>query len=1181
MNELTAPRGFEDYEAATRAQASAADPGQSAWVAANAGSGKTKVLIDRVARLLLGGAQPASILCVTYTKAAANEMLGRLFKRLGSWSVMPEAELRRELEKLDPDTASYDDDDIRRARALFARALETPGGLRIETIHAFCSRILRRFPLEAKVAPGFQEIEDEDARELWDDAVKRAIIDAGRDAPEALSTLSLSGGAFGAKGAMNALRGETAALTAFAQRYQNDAKMARAVRTALHAPEQSEEAFYQHVMGDAFPSEALAPLARELAAIKGKSNETLSAGIIFALSDAPAVDRYAAYMNAIAGSKWDWPAKSHPFTKPAAPIAAGYFARKADEPEGSEITRMKQAQVTLKAITAAERTIALLRTGLPALEHYASLKSDQAALDFDDLIIKTRDLLTRTGIAAWVLYKLDGGLEHVLLDEAQDTSPHQWTLINALTEEFFAGLGTEREQNPRTLFVVGDEKQSIYSFQGADPSKFIDERQQFSERSLAADLPHDLPDMQMSFRSSPEILSFVDAVWNATPIAGPDDGKTPPADADLTRHTAHRASEPGYVEFWPIAIPAGEDGDDPWTPFSNLKALDELTTGSPKAQLASRVAAEIAAMIERGDSVWQRGSDGQSTRRAMHAGDVLILVRKRKGGLFDALIKALKAQGLPVAGADRLVLSDHIGVQDCLNLIRFVLLPGDDLTLAEILRGPFCNLVDDDAHLFPLAHQRPGTLLEKLQASGDPLHKHAKDFTHRLLSMRRQPPFEFLSAVLEQPLSGMRTGWDMVTARLGTPARDPIEALLARALAHDAQGASSLQGFVSELEADESEIKRDLEEAGEAVRVMTVHGAKGLQAPVVILPDTTGSPDPKAGGFLHIGEVPVRAGKKTEDTPEMAAARAREEYKQRAEHRRLLYVALTRAQDRLLICGPWFGARPKDGKPIPGRPAGCWHEMCEAGLRALGIDAPEPGGEPVHHGQMPPPTDASPSSASESAPLPGWLRSQTAEEIDSRRYAAPTSLSPGEAPVLSPFKKGHGARLSRGRLVHALLERLPDIAPADRRAAGEKYLSADANVSPAQRREMLDAAMNVLEDPAFYEVFQPGGRAEAPVIGTSPDLPPGVILNGRVDRLVVTENEVLIFDFKTDRPPPLDPKDVGIGYICQMAAYRAVLQQAYPGKTVRCALLWTDGPRLMELPENLLLEALKSLNSET
>ena len=1178
MSNHPLPRGFEDYEAATKAQADAAHPEKSAWVAANAGSGKTKVLIDRVARLLLGGAEPASILCVTYTKAAANEMLGRLFERLGSWSVMPEDELRGALKKLDPDTENYDAEKIRMARALFAQALETPGGLRIETIHAFCSRILRRFPLEANVAPGFQEMEDEETRELWDDAVKRAIIDAGRDAPEALEILSLAGGASGAKGAMFALRGEAASLTAFAQ--QNGARaedIGDAVRAALRAPVAGSSEFLSTQLA-LIDWEGLRIILPSLLNDAASDDKRSAAAISDALEATTDTAKWNALTRLFFTDKGTL--RSRVYNAGSTKDAAVTALLSTKDPFGSVAQIALDTQTTLKAITAAERTIALLRTGLPALDYYASLKGDQAALDFDDLIIKTRDLLTRTGIAAWVLYKLDGGLEHVLLDEAQDTSPHQWTLINALTEEFFAGIGPEHEQNPRTLFVVGDEKQSIYSFQGADPRKFISERQRFSERSVAADLPHELPEMQMSFRSSPEILKFVDAVWNSTVLSGPSDGDTPPADADLTRHTAHRANEAGYVEFWPVERPAADENDDPWTPFSKLTALDELSSRSPKAQLASRVAKEIAAMIERGDSVWDQGKGKQ---RAMHAGDVLILVRKRKGGLFDALIKALKSEGLPVAGADRLVLSDHIGVQDCLNLIRVALLPSDDLTLAEILRGPFCNLVDDDHHLFPLAYDRPGTLWDQLQQSDDPVFEDAKTFISQLLAHKNKPAFEFLSAVLDQPLSDRKTGWDKITARLGMPARDPIEALLARALAHDAQSATSLQNFVSRLEADDSEIKRDLEKAGGAIRVMTVHGAKGLQAPVVILPDTTGKPDPKAGDFLQLnGSVPVRTGKKGDDTPEMAAARAEEEYRQLAEHRRLLYVALTRAQDRLLICGPWYGAKPKDGKTAIGRPKGCWHEMCEAGLGTLGMDVPEIGGDAASYGDRPPPALKRAQDAVKAAPLPGWLRKQAPAEVDGRRYAAPTSLTGGmEAAVLSPFKRGHSARLNRGRMIHALLERLPDIPPSARRTLGEAFLAADPNITSSQRREMLDAAMSVFENSEFSEVFQPGGRAEAPVIGTSPLLPDGVVLNGRVDRLVVTDDEVLIFDFKTDRPPPQIAEDVETGYVLQMASYRAVLQEAYPDKPIRCGLLWTDAPRLMELPENLLLEALKSLNSET
>lgn len=1181
MSDQPVSKGFEDYTNASNAQAEAANPNQSAWVAANAGSGKTKVLIDRVARLLLGGAEPASILCITYTKAAANEMLARLFQRLGSWSVMPEDKLRDALIALDPETADYDAEDIRKARALFARALETPGGLRIETIHAFCSRILRRFPLEARVAPGFQEIEDEEAGELWDDSVKRAIIDAGRDDPDALGLLSLAGGASGAKAEINTVRGNAASLSAFAALHKgNEPRMFKAIRDALHAPEGGSEDYLGAQMSkvDWAGLKAILPSLLNDAKTADKNSAT---AIEDALGTNSPADKWAALARMFLTKSGGFRKTIYNAGSKKDSAVVELLAVEGDL--GSVTAIFMETQATLKAIQAAERSIAILKIGLPALEHYNDFKGDQAALDFEDLILRTRDLLTRTGVAAWVLYKLDGGLEHVLLDEAQDTSPHQWTLINSLTEEFFSGIGLDDRPNPRTLFVVGDEKQSIYSFQGADPEKFTSERKVFIDRCEAAEVRYKNPNMQMSFRSSPEILSYVDAVWNSAPDISVPHYDNPPTEADAVRHVAHRADQPGFVEFWPLELPDDPAEDDPWTPFSNLKALDQLSSGSPKSRLAEKVASEVARMIADGESVWQRNEAGDSERRAMHAGDVLILVKKRTGGLFDALIKALKAKGLPVAGADRLVLKDHIGVQDCLNLIRFALLPSDDLTLAEILRGPFCNLVDDDAHLFPLAHNRDNSLWDALQGSANPEHAGAKALMQRLIDMRDTPAFEFLSNILETPIDQDETGWDLITKRLGLPARDPIEALLAQALAHDARNAASLQTFIAHLDVNDSDIKRDLEEAGEAVRVMTVHGAKGLQAPVVILPDTTGQVKAQAGSFLDLagGKTPVRTGKANDDTPEMEAARNIAKAKQAKEHRRLLYVALTRAQDRLLICGAWSGLSPQRSSKATGRSDDSWFALCEAGLAELGLDIPEAGGEPVRYGERPA-LRAHTAAAQETVEdLPDWLRTPASQETTARRYTAPTALDPREAPVLSPFKRGHASRLNRGRLIHALLQRLPDIAPEDRQSAGQSFLNADTELTPVQRREYLDETLRVLNHKDFSEVFQPGGRAEAPVIGRSPLLPEGVVINGRVDRLVVTETDVLIIDFKTDRPPPSAAEEVGESYLKQMAAYHAVLKEAYPHKNVRCALLWTDTPKLMELSENLLLASLKGLSSKT
>ena len=1165
-----------DYDAASRAQAIAADPAHPVWVSANAGSGKTKVLIDRVARLLLKGAAPDSILCVTYTKAAANEMLQRLFGRLGGWSVMEEADLRKELTELEGRTGTpYSDDEIRNARALFARALETPGGLRIETIHAFCARVLRRFPLEAGVAPGFTEIDEVEAELLWQNALATGLEASDKDAPEALDHVAFTGGGLGAMAGLDIAKAKAARILAFADMHDNDpARMDAALRAALSPPELSEDDLIAHAMAQ-LPLKPLGHAVTVFEADSAKSSKT-NANILRAVFEAKtAEEKWALYRPMFFTGTGTFRASIATKGPLADAHVAALFQTK-EIPEGSEVLRMKQLDADLKAARLFARTRALMILSAPILNHYRSLKRERAAIDFDDLIAVTLALLSRKTAADWVLYKLDGGLTHVLLDEAQDTSPEQWGLLNALTNEFFAGKGADKPQEPRTLFVVGDEKQSIYSFQGADPQKFLSERQVFEAKSREAFGKAELPEMAMSFRSSPEILGFVDKVSECGDVEGHPYIAGPIAEANLSRHTARRANQPGSVELWPIDVPKPDTQPVPWE-----APKDTQSEASPKNQLAKKVAGEIDALLKRGDMVWTETNDRKWHLRPANPGDILILVNTRTGGLFDALIDALKAKAIPVAGADRLVLADHIGVQDCLNLIRFVLLPTDDLTLGEILRGPFGNLVDDNVHLFPLAYERGETSLwAKLQNSPDPAHQPVKAFLESLIARAHLPAYEFLSFVLTVHDGEGVTGWQRLAARLGAPMRDPVQALLSRAMAHDAKGPASLQGFVSQMDLDRTQIKRDLAAAAGDVRVMTVHGAKGLQAPIVILPDTTGAPKAIKPSLVSINDAPAWIGAKDTDTD--ASALAREDLSKRAlrERRRLLYVALTRAQDRLMIFGAWSGQKPKadsDKPPADGFAKGSWYALCAEAMAGLLGELPMGDDERpsfCRFGAPPQISSSEPAANEAEKALPAWLNMAAPKASAGLKVTAPSALIPGKTPIMPPLGADRMDRLKRGRLIHALLERLPALPASRREAEGAAFLARDATLNEAARAEMLAAAMGVLNDPAFADVFAEGGRAEAPVIGTAPSLPDGVIINGRVDRLVITQDEVFIIDFKTDRPPPKHAEGVGRSYLAQMGAYAAVLAEAYPNRRIRTALVWTDGPKLMELPADLLAEAI-------
>ncbi|MEM1036213.1 MAG: double-strand break repair helicase AddA [Pseudomonadota bacterium] len=1188
MNGAKVIQPTADLLAAIGEQKRAANPQRSAWVEANAGSGKTKVLIDRVARLLLSkpdgrpGAPPDSILCVTYTKAAANEMLSRLFKTLGDWSITDDASLRKSLSQLeDRPEADYSSTDLRRARTLFARALETPGGLRIETIHAFCARVLRRFPLEAGIAPGFREIEDKDANDLWQSVLNDQIEHAADAHPEAIAILSRATGGRGIKSALAALRSQRSPLLDFQRRMERvEASIGETVREALVAPEQSSEAHLERVMGEAFPAERIAALADRVEShpkATGKDAK-LAHAIRFACSSAPAEERWCVWLDVFQTGSGAW-AKSNP-----------YGASHKDDPDipdlfqikdeyGSEVSRIWQAHAELLSIEAAERSEALLVMGLPIVRAYQREKRQRAVLDFDDLIEQTRRLLTTSGAADWVLYKLDGGLTHLLLDEAQDTSPRQWELINALVEEFQAGFGQERLSDPRTQFVVGDPKQSIYSFQGADQAQFETERRRFiaREEALASGTSGaETPSMLMSFRSSPEILGFVDAVREFSPLPDITTDALPPPDADISRHIASRSDQPGRVDLWPLISKSENSTDDSeedniWLP------VDYTPESAAVKRLADQVAKTVRDSIDRGETVWREGQASQAWARSpMMPEDVLILVRKR-GALFNSIIDSLKRYDLPVAGADRLALLDVLGVQDCLNLIRFAVQPGDDLALAEILRGPFCNLVDDDQYLFSLAYKRgEDTLWDRLSNSTDERFAEAKAFCAGVYEARHQGAHAFLSRVLYEPFgkAGLN-GYDRLMQRLGEPVRDPVRALLMRALRYDMAAPTSLRQFLDEVEADDSELKRDLGEPDGAIRVMTVHGAKGLQAPFVILPDTTSATKLSDSSlFVTHDGIPVHSGSKMSDNPVISELRALRDAAAEQESRRLLYVALTRAQDRLLICGAEDGRSKKTGFA-----KSSWYRWCQIAMCELtGSTEPNEGerlDDVLSLGPQPVRLDTGPSERTPEIEIPEWAR-QPAPPIERESPAvSPSRLDQNPVVALNPFGEARQARLRRGRLVHDLLQRLPNLSNDRRGEAAERVLEHHADLSDTARSEIIDVSLRTLEHPDFADVFSPDGRSEVAMTGR---LPNGQLINGRVDRLIVRENEVLIIDYKTDQPAPRDEASVSSAYLRQMAAYRLILSAIYPNHAVRCALLYTDGPHLISLSGDRLSESLKGLN---
>jgi ATP-dependent helicase/nuclease subunit A len=1118
------------------AQARAADPQVHAALSASAGTGKTEVLTARVLLLLLQGAAPESILCLTFTKAAAAEMSNRIMARLAAWVRLKDSELATDLLNL---RSIADPPARRRARQLFAKVLDCPGGLRVQTIHAFAQSLLASFPAEAEIAPGFQPIEGRAEQEL----VRRTLADLVCDAELAgdaqlicdIQCLSRRLGEGGAVEYLVACAGRADAMEALGRREEIEPR----IRRVMELPEDSVEAYLaENCSDDGFDCDLL----RSIAEANRRWGKATGADIV------DKVERWLA-MDAAGRAAALPELASVVFTGKGELRKVSAGQRSADPDYDRHAERLAAAVSELlmvqKGAQLAADMAAGLRAGQAFAKAYTRAKRGAGVADFNDLIDWTRRLLNKPGMGEWVRYKLDRQVDHVLVDEAQDTNAAQWDIIDKLVEEFFTGA-SEADRRWRTLFTVGDFKQAIYGFQGTDPEEFVKARRKYrslaealreAERTveLAEERAREFRDLSIgaSFRSAQPILDIVDAVVDQlghSAIGLP---------AAPDRHVAHHDTRPGQVELWPpFAVGAEEEdadeGEERW-----MDVRDRLYAG----ELATR----IGELIEKAPVLG-------STGRPLTPGDILVLVRSR-GELASLIVARLFAAGIPVAGVDRLHLHDPLAVQDLLAAVRFVVQPNDDLSLANLLVSPLIGW--DQEQLRDLAYGRNVSLWRVLrERSGETLaFTTAHDALSELLRIADfTTPSRFLETILTGPMQGRRK----LYGRLGMASRDPIDELMNSAIEFERSEVTSLDRFLSWFSRGQVDVQRDPAAPANEVRVMTVHGAKGLQSPVVILADATADPSrlgrtPISLDFPVGGSVaPLLRPKKDERVAPFATLIEDEEIRALQEHWRLLYVALTRAADRLIVTG--VAPKPKkDGSDA--RPENCWHRAVQQGMLAAGA---APDGEEARvklvygsHAQV----AARPKETVDipGPPIPAWATAPAPPEARPPRPLAPSALAEDResAPPPSPQMK---AAAERGIMIHSLLERLPPVPPDRRKEAALRWLERSAGMDDAAiRQEIASTVCELISDARFSPLFGRGSLAEAPIAAALPD---GRVIAGTVDRLLVEPERVLVVDYKTGRAPSGE-SDIPQAHRLQMEAYREALSVIFPDRDIEAALLYT------------------------
>ncbi len=815
----------------------ASNPTENIWVQANAGTGKTTVLIRRLLRILFRNScreinKSSGILCLSYTNAAAGEMRNRVLDGLRNWSKASDDELRDLLSGISENEPA-NDVDLAAARRVFFSYIDNPDMLKIKTIHGFCEEILRRFPIEAGISPTWSLVSGAAQTVLLQDAFNKMINNSLNNAKNIQNTMD-----------------------AFSRII--DIKSEHFLSDLNNMLLSHYKSFFQVEDTNKYREYFIDKTKHILNLDTPVSMDLPQENLIKIIDYAENIKKPAQYVINIINITKQYIDNSVNFEK----YKDLYLTSKntirsileKDSVFSEEAKRVCEIQQYLLNKKVFDNTLSLFDLAMDFADTYKTIKQERNLLDFEDLILYTQRLFRKPDVMGWVLSQLDVSISHILVDEAQDTSPQQWNIMKMLAGDFFTDGDKE---NNRSLFVVGDTKQSIYGFQNADPVAFAESRADIAEQiqqnyRTIKEIPLD-----QSFRSVEPVLKTVDYFFSHPSVV---------ADTGFhnNAHVCYRRGEPGFVE------------------------MHNLLTYEDKTHKNRLYVYDIADKIEK-----LIKDDGYKPS------DIMVLLQKR-GSFAGPLLIELKRRGIDVAGSDRIKLPQFPAVKDLLHMVRFCIDNNNDYGLCCVLKSPFYRLKEQD--IFNLCkiknESENASVFDCLTEYNRDVYDDLNDIIEKSKTLA---PYSFFEYVLHK-----NNNREKIISAMGKHVIDPIEEFMSMCLAYERTQPGTLRHFIKWFITGDSEVKRDMDESA-GVRIMTVHGSKGLASPVVFLIDTVYFPQSES--TLNVNYLDKNSDDydlwlwKTDDSDIIQQIADKNKQDAIAEYYRLLYVAMTRTRDRLYIYG--------------------------------------------------------------------------------------------------------------------------------------------------------------------------------------------------------------------------------------------------------------------------------------